>query len=423
MKKIQKNEKKMEERFRDLLKGEGKMGNVIMELASKLNKVSTDVASIKMANDELKRQLSDSGGSSPAIERKLAGLIRDVAELKTRTEMNPTVFKITKNQRILAEALESIDRELTVFQSKLRHIDERTDELRGRQTREELHRKTINDALQILTKAVKNMRTNIKKIINPQSSYNIERTNAMKEVQSELEMMSKANKKLVYDMSQTRTELSSLLKDLVGIQQAHQQSIASIETLAQANLNTKQNYKVLKSDQDQMMTKIQTLASVYRSVLTALHNLEIKEINVMHKLERYEEAVSRLNANFLGATKGNGKGSKKGKQTSKDLTNLASLLRSQKYIYSQVMKLRKDLKKVKKQSRRRSKSKAKSRSRKERRRKKKRKKKGRGMLRLDRKMKGIRDLDRRVKEFNGKAKPYKKEQRKRKMKERDESRT
>ncbi|XP_046341873.2 nuclear matrix constituent protein 1b-like [Haliotis rufescens] len=400
MKKIQEDARKMSERIKKILKGEGKMGTVILELSTKLNKVSTDVASVKMANEELTRQLSSSDSKSPIVDRKLAHLVRDVAELKTRTEMNPTVFKITKNQRILAEALESIDRELTVFQSKLSHIDERTDEMRGRQTREELHRKTINDALQVLTKAVKSLRGNIKKIINPESTYNIEKTNAMKAIRSQLSIMTKANKRVVYDMTQTRTELNSLVKDLVGIQLAHQKSVLNIEALGQDNLHAKQNYRMLKTDQDQMMTKIQTLASVYRSLLTTLHNLEIKEINVMHKLEHYGESVSKLNANFLGVVKGTGKSYVKGKKTSKDLEDLSRLLKSQRYIYKQVLELRKELKKIKKKAGIRSKSKKGSKRRK----KKKRKKKGKGMLNISKKMKGIRELTKLVAKYKNKGK-------------------
>ncbi|XP_071081161.1 kinetochore protein Nuf2-like [Haliotis cracherodii] len=400
MKKIRADAKKMSDRIKKILKGEGRMGKVIIELTSKLNKVTTDVAAVKMANDELTRELSSSDSKSPIVDRKLARLVSDVAELKTRTEMNPTVFKITKNQRILAEALESIDRELTVFQSKLRHIDERTDEMRGRQRKEELHRKTINDALQVLTKAVKNLRVNIKKIINPESTYNIEKTNAMKAVRSQLGIMSKSNKRVVHDMTQTRTELNNLVKDLVGIQMAHQKSVLNIEAIAQENLHTKQNYEILKADQDQMMRKIQTLASVYRSLLTTLHNLEIREINVMHRIGHYEESIKKLNANFLGAMKGTGKGFKKGQQTSKDLGNLSQLLKSQKFIYKQVLKLRKELDKMKKKAGPRKKSK-KGRKR-GRRKKKKRKKKG--MLNINKKMKGIRDLNKLVAKYVKKGK-------------------
>ncbi len=56
-----------------------------------------------------------------------------------------------------------------------------------------------------------------------------------------------------------------------------------------------------------MMSKIQTLATVYQSVLTALHNLEIKQIHVMHKLVHYDESLQKLNADFLGETKLSGK--------------------------------------------------------------------------------------------------------------------
>ncbi len=82
--------------------------------------------------------------------------------------MNPTVFKITKNQRVLAEALESIDRELTVFDRKLSHIDDVSDDVAGRVLKEELHRKAINNALQTLTNAVRSVRREIFKLTNPE---------------------------------------------------------------------------------------------------------------------------------------------------------------------------------------------------------------------------------------------------------------
>ena len=85
-----------------------------------------------------------------------------------KLQVNPTVLKLTKNQRVLAEALEAVDREIAINERRLAHIDESTDDWGGRLMAEEEHRKALSDAMQTLSKAVKDVRNDVTLIQNPQ---------------------------------------------------------------------------------------------------------------------------------------------------------------------------------------------------------------------------------------------------------------
>ena len=76
-------------------------------------------------------------------------------------------MKIVKNQRILGEALQSVDREIAVFSKRQLELEENSDDWGSRLVAQEEHRKTMSDVLEALSQALKDVRKDVANLQNP----------------------------------------------------------------------------------------------------------------------------------------------------------------------------------------------------------------------------------------------------------------
>ncbi|XP_041355073.1 uncharacterized protein LOC121372686 isoform X2 [Gigantopelta aegis] len=329
------------ERVKNMAGYEQQIAGAVANVDKKVTNIDGDLNAIKLANEKVSRQLSGEEAANPEFNRQIIALRRQMIDLMSRVEINPTVLKMTKNQRVLAEALEAVDREIAINERRLAHIDESTGDWAGRLMAEEEHRKALSDAIQTLSKAVKNVRNDVTRLQNPQSAENIKKTKEIRQMRSDIDILEKSNAELKESLAHARADNTRLIRDLMNVQISTHDSKTSIFALVEANKNLALEYHQMKTDQNQMITQIQTLATVYRSVLAAVHSLELKQIQVMHQLGRDENEIRRVSTEILAA--------KTNAKKDQNLPLLQTMKTFQTKLLNQVDQLREDLWKLQKQ--------------------------------------------------------------------------
>ncbi|XP_041355088.1 FK506-binding protein 5-like isoform X2 [Gigantopelta aegis] len=329
------------EQVKNMAGYEQQIASAMANVNKKVTHMDDDLDVIKQVNEKVSRQLSGEEAANPEFNRQIIALRRQMIDLMSRVEMNPTVLKMTKNQRVLAEALEAVDREIAINERRLAHIDESTGDWAGRLMAEEEHRKALSDAIQTLSKAVKDVRNDVIRLQNPQSAENIEKTKQIRQMRSDINILEKSNAELKQDVARARADMTRLIRDLMNVQVSTHDSKTSIMALVEANKNLAMEYHQQKTDQNQMITQIQTLATVYRSVLAALHSLELKQIQVMHNLGRNENEIRRVSTEVLAA--------KTDVKKDQNLALIKTMKTFQTKLLNQVDQLREDLLKLQKQ--------------------------------------------------------------------------
>ncbi|XP_041355086.1 cytadherence high molecular weight protein 2-like isoform X2 [Gigantopelta aegis] len=321
---------------------EHQMANALTNVDRKVVNLDSELTSIRLANDHLSRQLSNDQMANPEYERDITDLKRKLVDLMSRVEANPTVMKVMKNQRILAEALQSVEREIAVFSKRQFQLEENANDWNSRLIAQEEHRRTMSDVLDTISQALKDVRKDVANLLNPLSVENMQRTKQIKEMRSDVEVLDKSNSELEQDVFHLRTDLTKLVKDLVNVQLSSYDSKSSIMALVEANKNIKLDFTREKASQNQMITQIRTLSTVYRSVLAALHSLELKQIQVMHHVSQYENEMRRISSD-IGNRENLDKDSVLKAQIKQDMPLILDMRKFQIRLFKQVYELKREL--------------------------------------------------------------------------------
>ncbi|XP_041355090.1 uncharacterized protein LOC121372694 isoform X2 [Gigantopelta aegis] len=300
---MDKKQEALGNKVKNLAEYQKEIAGAVASVADKVSGIDKNVQSAKESSEKMSKMLTGEEFANPAFEREITTMRRQLMDLKSKIEINPTLIKMRKNQQVLGQALEAIDREITINERRLSHITDTNNEWGGRLMEEEENRKVLNDAIQALAKTLKDVRNDVTRLQNPQSADNAETTSQLRTMRSDLDMLKKSHVKLKQDLTYSRTDLSRLVKDLMSAQVSSQETKSSVVALVEANKRLKMDYHDQEADMRQMLMKIQVMATVYKNVLNSLHNLEKKQIKVMHHLGKFENQMHRLSADVLNSRK------------------------------------------------------------------------------------------------------------------------
>ncbi|XP_041352188.1 uncharacterized protein LOC121370786 isoform X2 [Gigantopelta aegis] len=324
---------------------QNQMANTLTNVDKKVLNMDNELTSLNLANEHMTRQLSQDQMANPEFRKRITDLRTLLVDLMSRIEVNPTMKNLVKNQQNLAKLVQSVDSKIADFSKRQLQLDEHGDDWIGRLNAQEQHHKMMTDVLQTISQAIKDVRKDVADIQNPLSAENVQRSEHIRKMLADTDVKKDLNSQMEQDVYHLQTDLTKLIKELVELQLANEDTKGNIMALVEANKNVKTEYIHERINQNKMMTQIKVLSTVYRSILAALHSLELKQIQIMRRLSEYENEMQHIASELMDQKNLNRDFDLK-TQLKHDIPILLAMRKVQIDLFKEVYNLRRELFKI-----------------------------------------------------------------------------
>ncbi|XP_050404901.1 protein Spindly [Patella vulgata] len=290
-----------------LRKAENDMYGNVVQINRKTTNLGSELGNIKNMDSDIKNELLEMGRNSHKTDMQIEKLRKDIITRKEEElSLKPEVAGVEKNQKTLAKALQAIAHKVEKLGEYLSGFEKTVDTFSQKMTTKIEDEKELAEAVKSITTAMKEMRIDVNKLLNPQSSLNMERSQGLLKMKSDVSLLSSALHQLQQDNKGEKMDMTNLVRDLANVQLSSQDMKNQLGIVARASKQLQAMTNSIQEAERQKPSVVE-VAQMHKRVLVALKAMENKEAHLLDKVEQYQQAVNQIATRVRDAQEGNSK--------------------------------------------------------------------------------------------------------------------
>ncbi|ESP03020.1 hypothetical protein LOTGIDRAFT_230461, partial [Lottia gigantea] len=268
-------------------------GNVV-QINRKTTNLNSNINHMKNADTEIKKEIEYLRRNGRDKDMQLEKLRRDMMTSKSESDsIRPAVKSLEKNQKTLTRALETIAHKVDNMEDYVNNFQKSLDNYGEKLTSRFDDDKELKDRVRNLADVLKDTKENVDKLINPQSSLNMERSQGLLKMKSDINVLSTSIKTLQEDSKSSKLDMTNIVRDLANVQLSSQDMKNQLGIVARASKQLQAEMITIQQAEKEKPSVVE-VAQMHKRVLVALKATESKEARLLEKIQQYQQAVADI---------------------------------------------------------------------------------------------------------------------------------